>query len=348
VKKKDFFSKFNALIWGSVLALNILFPTFCKAEATPLYTVKKGDCLSEIIHTIGFSPIYGKSGYLEKIIKLNPQIQNPNMIFKGTEIFLPEIPPQKPSAKPRRLHAKTARKKEIKSDPSPPIDIMEKNTISDDSYPHTEIGFRPNFSYSRIEWQNTESNVNLVLLSDLNPGAVFHWDTVWSEKFRSQIRLGFSKINFRNTAGNQITNNESTYTALGATITKSVKENLTAQFSATYKQQPSPRLSGSTIIIDKANISELGLGGNYTFFKKAKFASGVDVLGFFSPRSDQGSYNLKSGFGLETKIHTEQYIGTQTLSSSVFYRRTNFTGSNNTSFRQNEAGIEFGYSRSFQ
>ncbi len=63
----------------------LLFPQLVYAR---FYCVKKGDTLSTIaLEKIG-EPVYGKDGYLKKILELNPEIANQDMVYTNQAIFL--------------------------------------------------------------------------------------------------------------------------------------------------------------------------------------------------------------------------------------------------------------------
>lgn len=53
------------------------------SSANSIYIVKSGDTLSSILYAKNINPIYGKSGALKKVLKLNPQIST----MKGHKIF---------------------------------------------------------------------------------------------------------------------------------------------------------------------------------------------------------------------------------------------------------------------
>ena len=50
------------------------------------YTVKKGDTMSEIAERLSPGPVYGPEGSLRKFIGLNPQVENPDLIYPGQKL----------------------------------------------------------------------------------------------------------------------------------------------------------------------------------------------------------------------------------------------------------------------
>ena len=74
------------LRWAFGLSLGFLQ---IKAWADEYYTIQKGDTLSEIAQSKVGSPVYPrKTGSLQKILKKNQGIKNPNLIYPGQRVRL--------------------------------------------------------------------------------------------------------------------------------------------------------------------------------------------------------------------------------------------------------------------
>jgi LysM repeat protein len=72
-----------ALLFGSALA---------QADEVRKVQVQKGDTLSGISEREVGRPVYGASGSLRKVLKLNPKVKNPNYIRVGQWLFVPGAP----------------------------------------------------------------------------------------------------------------------------------------------------------------------------------------------------------------------------------------------------------------
>jgi hypothetical protein len=76
------------ILYLFLISLSVKGITFAK-DIYP-YKVKKGETISSIIYNhFPQLKIYGKNGLLFKTLKMNPQLKNPNEIFKDQIIFLP-------------------------------------------------------------------------------------------------------------------------------------------------------------------------------------------------------------------------------------------------------------------
>ena len=78
----------NAKIFTAICAL-VSLPL--AAEETIHYVVQKNNYLSNILYSLNLKPIYGKQGYLQEVLKLNPgKIKKKgDLVLEGTEIILP-------------------------------------------------------------------------------------------------------------------------------------------------------------------------------------------------------------------------------------------------------------------
>ena len=78
-----------------LLSLAICF----NAEATPVkgcpssapFVFRDGDTLSEVLWYLGAEPVYGKNGWIEKTIRMNPQLEafRNKQIPPGTRVMIP-------------------------------------------------------------------------------------------------------------------------------------------------------------------------------------------------------------------------------------------------------------------
>ena len=72
------------------LVLYLLVFSCSAVLATSLlkYKVQKGDIVSNVLDDLGSCPLYGKDGHVDKIQKINPNI-NFKKLYKGQDINIP-------------------------------------------------------------------------------------------------------------------------------------------------------------------------------------------------------------------------------------------------------------------
>src|SRR5689334_17663417 len=83
------------------------------------YVVKEGDSLSTIAARTLQGRIYGKEGGIQKLVALNPEIENPNFILPGQEIRLAPEDAALASESPAASEPEPEPEREIASDPAP-------------------------------------------------------------------------------------------------------------------------------------------------------------------------------------------------------------------------------------
>ncbi len=96
----------------SIIAFSFSTSSFARYLPSE-YIVKKGDTLSEIVSRFTSAPpaLYGSSGRIAKILKLNPKITDPNLIYVGQVILLRPKKIALKKSKPYRLNISVAEKK---------------------------------------------------------------------------------------------------------------------------------------------------------------------------------------------------------------------------------------------
>ena len=88
-----------------------------------LYTVKKGDVLSKIAQSHIEGPVYGKSGSLNRILKQNASIKDPNVLYAGQTIELEDLarfPAKETPTPPPETNGDTTA--EVKNSEAPTVD----------------------------------------------------------------------------------------------------------------------------------------------------------------------------------------------------------------------------------
>lgn len=71
----------------SLLSIFLIF----NVEAHETYLIERGDTLSGIVQDNTSSengPLYGEEGRIHKILSINPQVENPNIIYVGKSLYL--------------------------------------------------------------------------------------------------------------------------------------------------------------------------------------------------------------------------------------------------------------------
>lgn len=152
-------------LFSPFLALMLFVPTSFGSS----YLVKKDENLSDIIHQSVPGPVWGKGGTLNRTLKLNPWIKNPNHLLPGQVVTLP-----------------------LKLPLTPPIVHLEKNALSQTSFffltPYTEL--------NSLEVVEIETGNRAVVSCSSHFGIEAKYLHSWSSESRSHLRLKAGRISF--------------------------------------------------------------------------------------------------------------------------------------------------------
>lgn len=160
-----------------ILGTMLLSSALSAAEDT-FHIVKRGQTLSKIARGAFPGGVYGEGGSLAKILTLNPEIKNPDLIFPGQRVLLGE----RSEPEPRPLDQAS---QERAQQP-----IAAPDTIANDGKgPVSRLGIDVGFAYSRIDSKDKVTGSSSTFLSDMSPRVVLTWDLEWTEKWISRLRF---------------------------------------------------------------------------------------------------------------------------------------------------------------
>jgi hypothetical protein len=81
--------RYFKMIQTSFFFMSLMLPRFAVGESY-FYVVKKSDIASSILSRSGLKPIYKKNGFLRRLQRINPEIDDLNIIFPGQKITFTE------------------------------------------------------------------------------------------------------------------------------------------------------------------------------------------------------------------------------------------------------------------
>lgn len=280
------------------------------------YVVKKGDTLSTIAGQTTQGRIYGKKGALKKLLTLNPQVKDQDLIFPGDKITLsPED------------NALAASSPESSGDSSPPVAATRDPASSSDENKNTnvpsdgedqgtviskevspggepefesfsEIVLTPDFRYYRVDGKQNSNGTTATLLSSLSPGAMLSWCQHWSERFRSSLGLNATWVKVESSSQRSITEASHVLTGIGASAEWDFNKNLHSSFFlGTHDELFYWAPSTSALEVDRVTIPRFSSGVNYDFHHYQGFVltTGLDALLLFPAKKDE--YDIKTGYG---------------------------------------------------
>jgi hypothetical protein len=268
------------------------------------YVVKNQETLSQIAHQSISGPVFGDNGSLHKLLALNPEIKNPDVIFPGQEIELPThstqtevtvIPQTKTSGAIPELSS--ARK--------PAAEVIE-----DDLPQHVQIALGYHFQTFNSTDVSNGSSAKLFTSHDLEFNGT--WSQDWSDRFSSFFQFGFQKLDFEpsNNASKSISNTEQApaHFSLGADFHLSHK--ITFRTVASYGQELfTGSQNGSSISIDSVFVPSFSEEIIFSAYQRGRTSIGLEGGASYLLHSAASGYTVNSGYAVNGALFLNQNFG---------------------------------------
>ena len=255
----------------------------CAARA---YFVRRGDTLSKIAAKNISTPVYGKNGSLEKILLLNPQIKNADVIIPGQEISL-AAPAKEPEF--------------VTSSPERPT-VPRKG--------HAILSVTPEFMSTEIKGIDRLTGAQAHLASKSNFGLTASYGQSWSDNFRTEFYFGLNKLSMKEPGtGGAIANAEQTLFSFGASAGFLLDDEIMVDTGISLSQRPYLKaISESTVNIDATAVPNIFVQSSYDFFKMDPFTIGSSFQVSLDLPTEADGYKTNSNYSYEADIFNKEQI----------------------------------------
>lgn len=276
------------------------------------YQIQEGDTLSDIIYQKDLKPIYGKNGYLNKIIKLNRDIlkKKGSLLLVGQLIQLPDDKMENKEVAAKEV-VNPSEVKQVLADQSiaaVPQGIAVLLAPSNDHHPYSYFKLSPYFSSLKVDSTNLSKfgGTNVTLLSKKGVGVGGSWNIAYDEK---KTFFGFASMEYYSLIDDpSYTFNKSTQSrmhfGMGALFQTSPELELSTSFAMREISFLDVR-TPSNIDVSSVVVPELKLGVSKTILAKEKFSAkvGGHLMGLIPNQT--GSYYAKMGYGggVQMELH---------------------------------------------
>lgn len=166
------------------------------------YVVQKGENLSTIIHDRIPGPVWGKNGTLQRVLKLNPEISDPNQILEGAVIVV-RLPDDLPVASIPGPEKETAPEKdpesasrEIASTPVQPAPAPA-SAAPEEEPSKDRLSLSLDTRFTSLEATEAATATHAQLNSSHDVGVNAKWTQNWSPKFDTSVEVGMESIDFQ-------------------------------------------------------------------------------------------------------------------------------------------------------
>jgi hypothetical protein len=296
------------------------------------YTVGRGDTLSQISQKELGGPVWGNQGTLERVIQLNPQIQNPNLIYPNDVIKLGEdaVVEETPPA-PEPQEEPVATSPEAPSEPAESSDSKHRLRI---------LG---SIGDTALQARDQDNRFATTLHSKPNVGVVVGWDYSLTPETSIGLVGSIIQSQFASTSDGRFEGIEDTLLGVGAVVNHSF----------------TPRLHGSGIIgvqqfyfltendaatlkLEPVFVDHVGLGLGYDVFVGEKITSGIEALTTYALPANASRFDVEPGFTYGGDIYGKYHLSSgSAVIGNVFYDRR-VQDTSGTSQRNSDMGMRLG------
>ena len=307
--------------------------------AVGVYVIKDGEILSRIARRHFGAPIYSPSGALAKILKLNPEIQNPDLIVPGQIINISSNGVGLESN--RSLASEVFEKMDVKvaTDPASP-----KSEPGENNFPFSSYTLSPTLYYSTLSGKDLTTSTSADLISKMNFALSGAWSQNWSKDFATQILAGFKREDYYSTDTATLENTTLTqgYFGLGSKFNLSEKFQFHSSFK--FSQETLHRAKTvNTLVIESVALPKFSLGLDYRLLKIKQYVLNFNAEGIMILPSKAGAYDLKLGKGYKTGLRFSEAFDEhkKIFSCEVFY---SFLSQNSSQMEQSKKETGLGCS----
>lgn len=272
LKKKNLFS------FLTTLALS--------AHAAP-YIVQKGDTLSSVSKQLYGDPIYGKNGSLKKLVGLNPQLKNINLIFPG-DILNAE-------------HVQTEVQQTSTPDPGPETLIPPPViTASDDDFePKSLFKLGVGVDYFRVDATDKSTKDSATVLSRPSPRVTLSWNLFFNPEWSTEVLFSLrqEKISQDTTSARKL--NKTNFNRLNMHFGVNrhwSDKNKTLVYVGRSERGFLRAISATELTLDAGTSTDVGVKHETIIYKKKTALAGLDVQAAYLSSAETPGYRTDPGY----------------------------------------------------
>ena len=280
------------------------------------YVIKRGDTLSGIAHRNFSGKVYGKNGSLAKILDLNPQIKNPNLIFVGQSIELENaIPTQQMANVPQVL--------EQAKQPQSKTDEFKDRLPAEESWTEqTYLRLSPVFGYRRMD--STIGSSSATALSNLGYGLNLDWQQRWDDTNTWRTSLGLKAMSYKFEVSDNKTLSDANqiYSKLyliGAHHYGATKDHFLSASVGVDREQVLAASSSTELSIESALLPSLEINSRHRILNFKALSAYFDA-GLGSVFSSSGSVDTKTSIYWQTGLGISYNRAWGVIESGINYK----------------------------
>jgi LysM repeat protein len=269
------------------------------ASASVTYVAKEGDKLSKIAGKMIQGPVWGKNGSLKKVIALNLEIKDSDLIYPGQEIQLPgdevaqtssRAPPLSAPKPSCAVCSACAVKRAPATEEETPVTSPSTTpnstpTLASAPTPvpqENQSGFllelAPYYALTGISASDKATGNPATLASSVNTGLDMKYYQPWSESFRSFVHLRLGTLSFEQPtdSSKSLLSSSNFMSGIGLGGDFKLSQGLTFSIFGDYQKEAFVRsISTNSVTVDAVAVPELGGRLAFDLLKKNSLTLGI-------------------------------------------------------------------------
>lgn len=286
------------------------------------YTVQRGDTLSRIAKKFVAGRAYGKNGSINKIISLNPNVKDADLILVGRTIIVADPRSDGDAGDALRPAPATARSQGATG--AQPAALS--NDLDKADFAHFVV--TGSLYFSEIQSKDKSSAAKATFASKPNSGVSVAWLQNWSERFVTGMHAQVRKESYEPSVSIRKLKNASHWLAgFELSGTYSLSSRNTISLASGFDQELMPRvITGladielQTVLVPKTN-----LGVSHMLIKRRTLAFSLDGGAIVKMPSRGGERNSKTSVGYDAGMHFSQTLESSEIGSKIMYAQYSLT-----------------------
>jgi len=330
------------------------------------YRIKKGDTLGTILYSMGFYPLWGKSGSVASVAQSNPEtikkmgdeIEVNDVIvvtidripfehnivkFDSGEIALKYYLKTRADmanylvAHQDKVQASDELVAGLKADTGRvPASVAKIEHLK----PFGELGFRPYTGFKGLDFEDATNGASGELFSSSLYGVILDWSQVWNEKVTTRVFADIQKVEWEKPSNRNITDDSQTPINVGVGVKYQVSKKFSWSADVSYGKELYVYAPNTTdITIHSGNTARLLLSGEWKLVDMKPFSLGMNVNGVAIAPTGVDTYDSKFGFGGGAGFFIQQELKNgKRLRGDLGYR---YLDKDTDKFNQTEQEVRF-------
>ncbi|MGE3261019.1 MAG: LysM peptidoglycan-binding domain-containing protein [Bacteriovoracia bacterium] len=330
----------------AILACMLCGPSLVMGD-TGVHVVERGDALSSIAKRYLGSPVWrGRKGTLAKLLRLNPEIGNPDKIYlyqriRVAEGFAQAVKVNIAPAKARPPAAKNETKRESKRE------IASLSPSQAEGFaPVSHLRLSAGFEYFRIDASDRSSGGSAIILSQMSPSLNAGWYLDWSSEWSTVMSLKYRRDRLFPIDSNSKTIQQDGASSFGFQmgVERSWNKNSMSGFFLGREDRLFVRaLNAQTLVLDRVGVPSAAFRHKQTLVRGKGASAGVGASGGVLFGGGGPTNQTQTGWTGRGSAFLEHQLTSVMIRGELFFEQS-YQGSSIVKQKTSTMGASIGFS----